>query len=259
MRSPLPLPPLIASGDFSPDGHGVHAFDPVTNRVPTLPGFEGIRLLPEFLTGDEAETLVARLRGAPFVPSQSGREKCHYGPRANFNRRRVNTDRFEGLPGYAFEIEARLRERAAAAFAPADPVHEALATFVATDAFVLRYDPARSSNLDFHLDDEFAYGELILDLSLESDATLTFYRGRPEGEVDDPPGGTPACVRVPIPERSLTLVFGDARHAWEHALLAPDVSGPRTSITLRTISPILAGRPEGREILERAKRRIAPD
>ncbi len=259
MRSPLPLPPLIASGDFTPDGHGIHAFDPTTNRAPTLAGFEGVRVLPEFLTRDEAAALVTRLRGATFVPSQSGREKCHYGPRANFNRRRVNTDRFDGLPGYAFEIETRLRDLAAATFAPADPVHEALATFVATDAFVLRYAPARSSNLDFHVDDEFAYGELILDLSLESDATLTFYRGRPAGEVDDPPDVTPACVRVPIPARSLALVFGEARHAWEHALLAPDVSGPRTSITLRTISPALAGRPEGREILERAKRRIEPD
>ena len=110
------------------------------------------------------------------------------------------------------------------------------------------------SNLDFHLDDVFAYGEPILDLSLRSDTTLTLYRGRPEGEVDDPVDVVPACVRVPLPARSLALLFGPARHAWEHALLAADLPEPRTSVTFRTVSPALAALPEGRDILERAKR-----
>lgn len=218
-----------------------------------------MRLLEDFVSEEEAAALLQTLERSPFTPSQSGREKRHYGPRANFNLARVNADRFEGLPDYAFEIEARLRERAPAAFPPDDPAHEALEAFVTTDAFILRYASDRASNLDFHLDDEFAYGELILDLSLESDTVLTFYRGRPGGEVDDPPGAVPACVRVPLPARSLALVFGDARHGWEHALLAPDLEGRRTSITLRTISDALRTRPEGAEILERATRRLPPD
>lgn len=258
LRPPLPLPPLLEEGDFAPDGLGVHAFDVDAQRVPTLPEFEGVRLLPEFLSEDEARTLLEGLEAAAFVSSQSGREKRHYGPRVNFNRGRVNTDRFEGLPAWAPPLEERVRVRAANDFPTEDPVHDVLSGYVTTDVFVLRYATARASNLDFHLDDVFAYGELILDLSLESDTTLTLYRGRPDGEVDDPHDVVPACVRVPMPARSLALLFGPARYAWEHALLAPDLQGPRTSVTFRTVSPELASLPEGRDVFARAKR-ILPD
>ena len=258
LRPPLPLPPLLADGDFTPDGRGVYAFDAERQGVPGLADFEGVRLLRDFVSDDEARSLLGRLETAPFVPSQSGREKRHFGPRVNFNRGRVNAERFEGLPAWAPPLEARLRERVAADFAPGDPVHAALAHYVTTDVFVLRYAPERASNLDFHLDDVFAYGELILDLSLGSDTTLTLYRGRPDGEVDDPEGVVPACVRVPMPARSLVLLFGPARYAWEHALLAPDLPAPRTSVTFRTVSEALAAMPEGRDVLERAKR-VLPD
>ncbi|MEM9174275.1 MAG: hypothetical protein AAGC67_03505 [Myxococcota bacterium] len=256
-RAPLPLPPLLADGDFTPDGRGVHAFDAETQSVPTLAGFDGVRVLPDFLSLEEARALEARLETERFVPSQSGREKLHFGPRVNFNRGRVNAARFEGLPAWAPPIEARLRNRATRSFPRADPVHAALAAYAMTDVFVLRYAPTRASNLDFHLDDVLAYGALILDLSLGSDSTLTLYRGRPDGEVEDPDDVVPACVRVPMPARSLALLFGPARYDWEHALLVPDLPRPRTSLTFRTVSPALAATPEGRDVLERA-RRILP-
>lgn len=256
LRPPQPLPPLLAGGDFTPDGEGIHAFDPATQSVPSLPAFEGIRVLPAFLSPDEGEALLARITETDFVPSQSGRGKQHYGPRVNFNRGRVNADRFFGLPDWAPPLESRLRQRARATLGSDDPALLALAAFVTTDVFVLEYEPARASNLDFHVDDVFAYGELILDLSLESDTTLTLYRGRPGGEVDDPPDVVPACVRVPLPARSLVLLFGPARYTWEHALLALDLPRRRTSVTLRTISPALRARPEGRTILERAARSL---
>lgn len=259
LRPPLPLPPLLASGDFTPDGRGVHAFDALRQGVPSLPDFEGVLLLRDFVSDEEARVLLGQLEAAPFVPSQSGREKLHFGPRVNFNRGRVNAERFEGLPAWAPSLEARLRDRVAADFSPEGPVHTALAHYVTTDVFVLRYSPERASNLDFHLDDVFAYGELILDLSLESDTTLTLYRGRPDGEVDDPDDVVPACVRVPMPARSLALLFGPARYAWEHALLAPDLPEPRTSVTFRTVSETLAAMPEGRDVLERARRVLPED
>ena len=258
LRTPLPLPPLIETGDLEPDGARVHAFDAETQRCPSLPDFEGVRLLPDFVSESEADALLERLENASFLPSQSGREKLHFGPRVNFNRGRVNSERFLGLPSWAPPLEDRLRERMASSLPPDDSANQALARYTTTDVFVLRYAPERGSNLDFHLDDVFAYGELILDLSLESDSTLTLYRGRPDGEVDDPQDVVPACVRVPMPARSLALLFGPARYAWEHALLAPDLPERRTSVTFRTVSPELAALPEGLEILERAQR-ILPD
>ena len=135
------------------------------------------------------------------------------------------------------------------------PLRDAVDAFETTDVFVLRYRPEKRSNLDFHLDDTFAYGELILDLSLESDATLTFYRGRPNSEVKEPitRNAPEACVRVPLPARSLALLFGAASYDWEHAILAEDVRAKRTSITLRTLSPALKQSKGGREVLSRAR------
>lgn len=252
-RPPIPRPRLLDAANAA-----VPEFDLETQCAPNQPDFDGLRILPDFLSAREEAELLEQVERTPFVPSQSGRAKQHFGPRLNFNRRRVNAERFEGLPAYAFPLEERLRARVARDFAAADPVHAALEAYVTTDVFVLRYDTRKQSNLDFHLDDLYAYGELILDLSLESDATLSFYRGRPDGEVDYDGPVEEACVRAPLPARSLALLFGPARFEWEHALLAPDIEGRRTSLTLRTIGDAIRAEPVGAEILERARRPL-PD
>lgn len=252
-RDPIPLPRLLAE----PEGP-VSRFDARHQRAPGQRDFEGLRILTDVVTLEEERALLERIGRSPFLPSQSGREKQHYGPRVNFNRRRIQTDRFDGLPDYAFELEERARERIARDLPADDPIHAALAEYVTTDVFVLRYEPMRRSNLDFHLDDLFAYGDLILDFSLESDAVLSFYRGRPDGEVRTQAPIEEACVRAQLPARSLALIFGPARRSWEHALLASDLGGRRTSLTLRTIGPEVRATPSGDAILERAKRRL-PD
>ena len=63
-----------------------------------------------------------------------------------------------------------------------------------------------------------------------------------------------ACfVRVPLPARSVAVLHGDARWHWQHAVLARDVVGRRTSVTLRTLSPALRDTEIGREVLDRAR------
>ncbi len=238
------------------DGRDIHAFDVASGCAPTLKEFAGVRVIPDLLSPDEAERLIEQIDRSPFVPSQSGREKQHFGARVNFNRRRMNVKSFPGLPDFTHPLveraRARLREAGDAA------LDRAVDRFDPTDVFVLRYAPERRSNLDLHLDDVFAYGELILDLSLESDSVLTFYRGRPGGEVSHADGATPpeACVRVPMPARSLVAIHGPARFAWEHGILARDIRARRTSITLRTLSESLRETDQGRWLLDACR---APD
>ena len=117
-------------------------------------------------------------------------------------------------------------------------LEEALERYRTTDVFVLRYYEDDQSNLDFHSDDVFAYGEVILNLSLESNSVLSFLEHE-----------TGACVRAAIPARSLAVLFGAARYEWDHAILADDVSGRRTSITLRTLSDELRGTPDGQRVM----------
>ena len=227
MRPPLAPPACDPSVDFDLD----------RQSAPGLPHFAGLRVIEDFVSEPEAHALLREIEAQPFVHSQSGKRKQHFGPKMNFRKQRMNASGFTGIPAWARRIEERLREHAHA-LALAD----ALARYQTTDVFVLRYRPEDRSNLDLHTDDLFAYGEVILDLSLESDCVLTFHQP-----------ATGACVRAPLPARSLAVLFGPARFDWEHGILADDVSHQRTSITLRTLGDEPRRSEAGRRVLEAAR------
>lgn len=231
------------------DGSHVHVFDLESGQAPGCPGFTGLAVWPDFVDEQEAAVLLADAESRPFKPAQSGKAKQHFGPRMNFRQQRMNAQRFEGLPVWAGGLEARVRERIGRGDVPVG-LASALDRFVTTDAFVLRYEEARGSNLDLHIDDLTAYGELILDLSLESDGWMTFLDGDPQSDIERPF----ACVRAPLPARSLALLFGDARRGWFHGIRDLDTVGRRTSITLRTLGSGLRSTDEGRDVMARAER-----
>ncbi len=253
MDEPLVLPEWLLAR--SP--RRTFAFDPASQCAPGLPAFSGLRVYTGALSEAEAAELLIEIERRPFLPSQSGKQKQHFGPRFNFVRRRMNVDRFAGLPASAHRLESRLRACVARDRAgdPADLARcrAALADYATTDVFVLRYVESERSNLDFHVDDLHAYGEAILDVSLDSDSILSFLGPEP-GPAD--PGDGRACVRVPLPARSIAVVYGAARFAWQHAILASDVRGIRTSITLRTLAPALRETPAGQQVLARAAQHV---
>ncbi|CAH1231632.1 ALKBH4 [Branchiostoma lanceolatum] len=45
-----------------------------------------------------------------------------------------------------------------------------------------------------------------------------------------------AEVAIPMPRRSLLVVYGDARHKWMHAIHREDITGRRIAVTLRELS-----------------------
>jgi len=264
MDDPVPMPTLLVTrphfeGDNDPRSDSIHIFDPETQSVPTCPDFIGVRLYTEFLSSSDEERLLEEIEETPLTPSQSGKGKQHYGAKVNFNKKRMNPASFHGIPAYAHALEARLRARILEddfqTLEARRLLESALARFETTDVFVLRYQTEESSNLDFHLDDAFAYGEMILDVSLESDSVLTFLRGRPNSEISgmDQVFEAPVCVRVPLPARSIAVLYGPARNEWEHAILGYDIEARRTSITLRTISESLRATDEGQEVMRRAR------
>ncbi len=224
---------------------GIFDFDPESQCVPGCPSFLGVHVFRDFVSPAESDRLLEEIEAVPFKKAQSGKLKQHHGPRINFNKRKMNVNGFRGLPGYAYRIEARLRacvEKIDSGDARCrNTLRGALETWETTDAFVLLYQEGEASNLDFHHDDTFAYGQAILDLSLESDSVLTF--------LDD----EERIVRVPLLERSLVVIHGPARFVWQHAVLARDIHGRRTSITLRTLGEELRRTELGRKVLEIAR------
>lgn len=256
LRPPIEPPAFLTARPVEPGrtacGSAVHLFDVASQSVPGLPAFSGVLLLRDFVSEAEAEALLAEIEARPFLPAQSGKQKQHFGARANFRKRRLNATHFEGLPRYGHELEARLRARLAEHGALPASLADAMVRYVTTDVFVLRYLEHQCSNLDVHIDDTWAYGEVIVDLSLESDGWMTFLDRDPQ---DGARGGF-TCVRVPLPARSLAVLFGPARFAWHHGIAAIDIQGRRTSITLRTLGEGLRASEAGRGVLERARRRL---
>ena len=253
--------PLFSSALARPHSE-IHEFAPATQSAASLPSFSGVRIYPEFLSAREADALLDEIDSTDFQSSQSGKEKQHYGPKINFNKKKMNSASFRGLPAYAHRLEARLRERVdhdtTLEGEDRNILERALTRFETTDVFVLRYTPRECSNLDFHVDDFFAYGEVILDVSLESDSVLTFLRGRPNNEIRGEASSDQKliCVRVPLPARSIAVLHGSARFTWEHAILAYDIAARRTSVTLRTLGEPLRNTNEGRAVLTRARRTV---
>jgi alkylated DNA repair protein alkB family protein 4 len=255
MDPPLELPPLLATRP-TPQTPGVFDIDPLTGSAPGCPDFEGLIVLPEFLSPEEAGSLLRQIDASPFALAQSGKQKQHYGAKVNFNKHRLNATAFKGLPAYTAPLEARLRE----AFLEFGELSteatirrdEALSNYETTDLFVLRYHEREASNLDLHVDDTFAYGEAIFDVSLETDSVMTFIRSAKNAA-----GSTEVqCVRAPLAAGSAALLFGRARFEWEHGILYYDVKDRRTSITLRTLSSDLAATPDGSRVLEIARNEI---
>ena len=65
------------------------------------------------------------------------------------------------------------------------------------------------------------------------------------------------AVKIPLPARSLLIMFGQARYEFEHAILRQDIQERRIVIAYRELTPpyLPGGKEEklGQEILDQAK------
>lgn len=136
----------------------------------------------------------------------------------------------------------------------------------------LEYDPKRGASIDPHIDDCWIWGDRIFTVNLLSDSvlTLTPYRGDmtkynlqfvPEKYLNtrltDQIKEDNIAVRIPMPRRSLLIIYGQARYWWEHMVLREDISERRLCIAYREFTPpyLKGGTHEelGREILEKSQ------
>ncbi|MCO5166723.1 MAG: alpha-ketoglutarate-dependent dioxygenase AlkB [Planctomycetes bacterium] len=183
----------------------------MTTLFPQLPlGPAGFALFEEAVDPDEEARLLAWARGLPLEPYV-----MHDTP----SRRGV----------FAFGATYRLGQRAVTP----PPLPPALAPLIArcaplggvapeaiAQALVSCY-PA-GAGIGWHRDRP-EYGPVVVGVSLLSGCRLRLReRGRPRD-----------AVTVALPPRSVYVLSGPARAAWEHSI--PPVSAERWSITLRTL------------------------
>ena len=194
----------------------------------------GVKVYPNFITDCEETELTLNIEKSKWFPSQSGRLKQDFGPRANYKKKKLKLDKFEGLPYFSHYLRNRLKT--------VDELHD----FIPVEQCNLQYSPEQGSSIDFHFDDFWLWGERLIIINLLSDSFMFFnYLG--------------SYVKVPLPRKSLITMSGDGRHKWKHAIVREDITSRRISVTFRELSEqFLNGdrREEGQKIIEIAGKSI---
>ena len=250
------------------------------NSEQTLGEFPGIKIIPNFISESEESQLVKDLDLLPWDSSQSGRRKQNFGPRANFKKRKVKNGSFCGFPRVSRFVQDRF---------PSCPL---LTGYCAVEQCSIEYRPETGAAIEPHIDDCWIWGERIVQLNLLSDTALTCVpyadRGRAKYNLADvetyprlvAPDHSLVCdplthqltgssyeftsqfsdencaVKIPLPARSLLVMYGQARYEWEHGILREDITDRRLVIAYRELTPpyLLGGREEalGEEIRSNA-------
>ncbi|NXT02735.1 ALKB4 dioxygenase, partial [Jacana jacana] len=223
--------------------------------------FPGVFLMEEFISKDEESEIVELMDQDDWKPSQSGRKKQDYGPKVNFKKQRLKAGSFTGLPSFSEKIVAQMK---------ACPV---LDGFLPVEQCNLDYTPERGSAIDPHFDDWWLWGERLVSLNLLSKTVLSMSCdsedsiqlfptcSKEKGEVRTPGPftGRSACknsggegvgcvgsprlvpskevsVAVLLPQRSLVVLYGDARYKWKHAIYRKHIERRRICVTFRELS-----------------------
>lgn len=132
----------------------------------------------------------------------------------NFKRRKIKSSCFSGLPPFSEDLYTRMKNL------------NVLSDFLPVEQCHLEYTPERGSAIDPHFDDFWLWGERLVTVNLLSDTILYFI-------CDDMPN---VEVFVPLKQRSLVVVYGEARSKWKHAIHREHIKSRRIAVTLRELS-----------------------
>nr|CAI5827148.1 unnamed protein product [Callosobruchus analis] len=237
--------------------HPNHTGDPLE--------FPGIFIDLDFLLKIEELELISSLDDMPWDPSQSGRRKQNFGPKCNFKKRKLRLGDFKGFPKCTKFVQDKLK------------TITIMKDFQTIEQCSLEYTPDRGASIDPHIDDCWIWGERIVTVNLLSDSILTMtYNDKPTrynldcvetypailnqyGEFNKsnkpfkvvPFTGHDAfpVVRIPMPNRSLLVMYGAARYNWEHRILREDIKTRRVCLAYREFTPPYLENDDSKDIL----------
>ncbi|XP_057332771.1 alpha-ketoglutarate-dependent dioxygenase alkB homolog 4 [Microplitis mediator] len=208
--------------------------------------YSGVYIKLNFLSEKETNNLITDIDNLPWDTSQSGRRKQNYGPKCNFKKRRLSLGNFNGFPITTKFIQKKLSQV---------PLLEGFKTI---EQCSLEYTPERGASIDPHIDDCWIWGERIVTVNVTGDSVLTMspYQGSTTRynldhvstyssivpqiycngkNVETVPEN--AVIRLPMPAKSLIVLYGNARYNWEHAVLREDIQTRRVCIAYREFTP----------------------
>lgn len=126
----------------------------LSTRVETMTKSElesiGAFLFEDFLTEAEETALATLMDSGDWIPSQSGRSKQDFGPKANFKRRKAKLGNFKGIPAMMFPLFERLKS-----------CHHELRNYEPVECLFLEYKPEHGAHIDPHFDDTWLWLRVI--------------------------------------------------------------------------------------------------
>nr|CAH7741913.1 unnamed protein product [Callosobruchus chinensis] len=231
--------------------------------------FPGIFIDLDFLSKTEELELITSLDELPWDPSQSGRRKQNFGPKCNFKKRKLRLGNFKGFPKCTKFVQDKLKNVTI------------MKDYQTIEQCSLEYTPERGASIDPHIDDCWIWGERIVTVNLLSDSVLTMtYNDKPtrynldcvetypailnqHGEFSDsdkPFKVVPLTshdafpvVRIPMPNRSLLVMYGSARYNWEHRIFREDVQTRRVCLAYREFTPPYLENDDSKDVLLKAQ------
>ncbi|XP_031617536.1 alpha-ketoglutarate-dependent dioxygenase alkB homolog 4 [Contarinia nasturtii] len=208
--------------------------------------FPGVFVLPDFISPVEENALMKGIDGLPWDISQSGRRKQNYGPKTNFKKMKLAHGAFRGFPEYSRFVQERFRDV---------PL---LADFQTIEQCSLEYDPEKGASIDPHIDDCWIWGERVVTVNCLSDSVLTLVRYTGDvkrynlplvesysshlrsslAKYDDLNQFNNMLIKIPMPNRSLIVLYGSPRYQFEHSVLRTDITSRRVCIAYREFTPM---------------------
>ena len=156
----------------------------------------------------------------------------------NFKRQKVKLGSFNGLPHFSKMLIQRMLSTL-----------PELVNFEPVELCNLEYVPDRGSSIDPHCDDSWLWGERLVTLNLLSHTILTFstpphpHTSQLQTTTDDnslqsqaSPLAHSVQLHMPLPQRSLVVVSGPARHIWHHSIKREHIVSRRIAVTLRELT-----------------------
>lgn len=227
-------------GDYTT--HPEHKGDPVD--------YPGVYINLNFLNESEEDYLIKEIDRVKWDLSQSGRRKQNYGPKCNFKKRKLKVGEFSGFPKFSQFVQDKFK------------AVNVLKDFQTIEQCSLEYNPQNGASIDPHVDDCWIWGERIITVNLISDSVLTMTPNMQSTRynldcVEHYPSvlnekgdfnQTEECfrineaildkiVRIPMPRRSLLVMYNSARYDWEHQVLREDIKSRRVCIAYREFTP----------------------
>lgn len=254
------------------NGWDIEGFDVHSSHDDKPIDFPGIYIKHEFITPEEEQRLLTGINALPWQLSQSGRRKQNFGPKCNFNKRKIQLGDFKGFPAFSKFVQDKFSSL------------DILRNFYTIEQCSLEYDPDKGASIDPHIDDCWVWGERIVTVNLLADSVLTmtynqkptkynlnlvstypsvldeyglFRKDNKEFYIKYDPDCPWPVIRIPMPRRSLLIMYGKARYEWEHQILREDITERRVCLAYREFTPpFLEGGSnynEGQPILDKAK------